>query len=76
MQADQNDKAKWKFTLRESRSALPVSSLELYVAPEPCGKLSLLGRVSSSRRAVGLHPTWVFTVADVGVWIPEFRCEI
>jgi len=48
---------------------LALSCLVSNIGPEVWGKLALLRRVPTVRGAIGLHPSRVFGVTNVGVWI-------
>jgi len=58
-------------TLGETGPTRTLLILEFDVAPEVRREQPLLIGVSSTWRAIGLHPSWGFAVSDVGVRVSD-----
>ena len=57
-------------TLCITAAILALAALELDVTPEISWKLALLARVAACRRAICLHASRVFAIANVRMRIP------
>jgi len=55
--------------LRISATVGSCSRLELDILPEIGRKLALTRRIFPVRRAIGFHPSGVFAIPNIRVWI-------